>query len=160
MCVLEEFTGSGVNSLHFVANGNEMTCHLPGQHTHDTDIEEGICDRNYKNDHFLIHHVTQYSLGRYTLGLVLYLIFAKCHIYLMFWFCKSLCVVLHNVIKDNIFWTLLLVVFLHVVVADNRFIKLFYQTRPLSAPFLFSTSDPHSQAGSITELTNKKMKVI
>ena len=109
-------------------------------------LEEGICDRNYKNDHFLIHHVTQYSLGRYTLGLVLYLIFAKCHIYLMFWFCKSLCVVLHNVIKDNIFWTLLLVVFLHVVVADNRFIKLFYQTRPLSAPFLFRTYFVFSQS--------------
>ena len=86
------------------------------------------------------------SLGGYTLGLVMYLIFAKCHIYLMFWFCKSLCVVLHNVIKDNIFWTLLLVVFLHVVVADNRFIKLFYQTRPLSAPFLFRTYFVFSQS--------------
>ena len=90
MCVLEQFRGSGVNSLHFVANGNEMTCQGNTHNIGNDDrkhpewwmqrciLEEGICDRNYKNDHFLIHHVTQYSLG-----LVLYFIFAKCHTYLM-----------------------------------------------------------------------------
>ena len=37
-----EFRVSGANSLHFIANGNEM----PGQHTHDIGIEDGFCDRN------------------------------------------------------------------------------------------------------------------
>ena len=39
ICILE-FRVSGVNSLHFVANGNEITCHLPEQHTYDIGIEE------------------------------------------------------------------------------------------------------------------------